>query len=119
MSTSFHFDASFRFSVRRLFCSRAPDLVKNKEQHQRHAAPNENDFFLPIMPDDRDIVLHIRITIKNWWRLRQMRIPASRKMIRARVNPTRSTGTPACAIVAMSGYLVSAKHVHFGLRFVL
>jgi hypothetical protein len=55
----------FSFYVSKLFTSRSPDLVKDKEQHERYAAPNENDFFLPIMPEDRDIVLHIRIAIEK------------------------------------------------------
>ena len=39
---------------------------------------------------------------KNRCRLRKMRIPPSRKMITARVNATRSAGTPACSITAIT-----------------
>jgi hypothetical protein len=38
---------------------------------------------------------------KSWCRLRKTKTPASRKTMTARVNPTRSAGTPAGSITAI------------------
>ena len=38
----------------------APDLVEDKKEHYGHAAPDKDDLLLPIAPDDRDIIVHVR-----------------------------------------------------------
>jgi hypothetical protein len=43
-----------------------------------------------LMPDDRDIVLHIRIAIENWWHLRKMNTRTATKATTAIVNATRN-----------------------------
>ena len=43
----------------------APDLVEDEKEHHGHAAPDKDDFFLPIVPDDRDIIVHVRMPIEK------------------------------------------------------
>lgn len=43
----------------------APDLVEDEKEHHGHAAPDKDDLFLPIVPDDRDIIVHDRIPIEK------------------------------------------------------
>jgi hypothetical protein len=110
---------SFRFSVSKLFSSRSPDLVKDTEQHERYAAPNENDFFLPIMPEDRDVDLHVRIAIEK------LVAPAKDEHAHhdqsdngnCKCNAQRWDG--AFDYRGESGYLVTNQRAHFYPQFVL
>ena len=43
----------------------APDLVEDEKEHHGHAAPDKDDLFLPIVPDHRDIVVHVGIPIEK------------------------------------------------------
>ena len=43
----------------------APDLVEDEKEHYGHAAPEKDDLFLLIVPDDRDIIVHGRIPIEK------------------------------------------------------
>ena len=43
----------------------APDLVEDEKEHYGHAAPDKNDLFLSIVPDGRDIIVHVRILIEK------------------------------------------------------
>ena len=43
----------------------APDLVEDEKEHYGHAAPEKDDLFLLIVPDDRDIIVHVRIPIEK------------------------------------------------------
>lgn len=42
-----------------------PDLVDDAEQNDRQPAPDEQDCFRAIVPDDRDIVLDARVAIEE------------------------------------------------------
>jgi hypothetical protein len=89
------------------------------EQHERYAPPNENDFFLPIMPEDQDIVLHIRIAIEK------LVAPAKDEHAHhdqsdngnCKCNAQRWDG--AFDYRGESGYLVTNQRAHFYPQFVL
>ena len=43
----------------------APDLVEDEKEHHGHAAPDKDDLFFAIVPDDRNIVVDVRIPIEK------------------------------------------------------
>jgi hypothetical protein len=94
----------------------APDLVEDEEQHYGHTAPDKNDLFLSIVPDDRDITVHVWIPIEKLMSPAPDENPGKDKENHTKGESNsqgRRTGWLNCR--HERGYLISKKRVHFDL----
>lgn len=49
----------------KLFTSRAPQLIENENKNGRYAAPDKQELFYPIVPDNWHVILDIGIAIEK------------------------------------------------------
>ena len=103
-----------------MFRSCTPDLVEDGEQDQRQTAPDKYDCLLAIVSDDGHIVLDVWIAIEKLVSPAPDEHSGKQKTITARVNPTRSAGTPACSITATTReLLISMRKEYWRVHSVL